>query len=268
MVLWYLLCCFFTHHWKRRYFLTRSVHTHKKWTPPHFLFNTFISVVTSALCRLTHSQPIDPKLPGCPAALGPRCPSPHFSVVLRDISRAVWLKCFGEALSSLFLAQPLSEDAVTHPTEQAQLLHSTESIKCSWKYLIKMLTLQINSSVSITTLCAGQDGLHRPSQQTLLMVHGDSLCVWLKTARDKKGQPCGQTLPSGLEGWWALLTLLTLACTLPCVSGWPVQPGSALPHRCLHQPMVDHGSRPSWTGGHFLTCWWPAISWCGCSAWA
>lgn len=40
-----------------------------------------------------------------------------------------------------------------------------------------MLTLEIYSAVGIASLCAGQDDLNPHSQETLLMVHGDTLCV-------------------------------------------------------------------------------------------
>lgn len=124
---------------------------------------------------------------------------------------------------------PLPKDAVTCSTEWGQLLHSPESIKCSQKCLIKMLSLETYSAVGIVTLCAGRMAYTPTVGKLPLMVHGDSLWVWLNTATGKKGQPCRQTLSSGLEGWWALLTLLTLACSLSCVAGWPCSPWQHLP---------------------------------------
>lgn len=232
-----------------------SVHFHKKWTPPQFLFNAFISVITSVLCRLTHSPH------WCQAALGHGCPSPQFSVVLRDIFRAVWLRCFGEALSSLFLDHPLPEDIVTCPTERGQFLHNPESIEFSQKCLIKMLTLEIYSAVGIATPCAGQDVLNPHSEETLLMVHGDSLCVCDRTQ--------GTVMQTGLEGWCALLTPLTLACPLPCVAGWPCVSWQHLPSQ--GSALADGGSQQQAQLGPqpFPHFWWPTTSpWCGWPGWA
>lgn len=131
-------------------------------------------MVTSVLCRLTQSQPTDAWLPTCP---WPWVSFPLIFCGPEGYFQSCVLRCFGEALSSLSLGHPLPEDSVTFPAGRGQLLHNPESIEFSQKCLIKMLTLEIYSAVGIASLCAGQDDLNPHSQETLLMVHGDTLCV-------------------------------------------------------------------------------------------
>lgn len=247
---------FFTHHWKRKYFLTTSVHTHKKWTPPHFLFNFFISVVTSVLCRLIHSQPIDAKLPGCPwswvslpsAFHGPEG---HFQSHVAEVlwrstllSFPAWGCCLLPQRAGSATSQPRKQKILTKMPHKNAYIGNL----CSYWYCQPM--------------CRAGWPPH-PLPGSSPGGSWDSLWVWLNTDWGKKGQPCRQTLSSGPEGG-GLSSLSS-----------PFSPSSPLPAPCpaagcpLHQLMVDHSSRPSWAGRHFPPFWWPATSpWCGWSAWA
>lgn len=78
-------------------------------------------------------------------------------------------------------------------------------------------------------------------------------------SQGQMGQPCRQMLSSGLEGWWALLTLLILACPLPCVAGWPVPPGNAFPcSACTSRWRIPAAAIAALAGGQHKPLMWVA----------
>lgn len=248
---------FFTHHWKRKYFLTTSVHTHKKWTPPH-LFNFFISVVTSVLCRLIHSQPIDAKLPGCPwswvsfpsAFHGPEG---HFQSYVAEVlwrstllSFPAWGCCPLPHRAGSATSQPRKQKILTKMPHKNAYIGNL----CSYWYCQPMCRVGWPPHPLPGSSPGGS---------------WDSLWVWLNTRRGQEGAAMQTDPVLWPWGGWALtlltlltfLTLLTLACPLPCCR---MPPASA-----------DGGSQQQAQLGWqtFPPFWWPATSpWCGWSAWA
>lgn len=108
-----------------------------------------------------------------------------------------------------------------------------------------MPTMEIYSAAAIATLCAGLDGLHPHCQESLLRVHGDSLWVWLTTARARRRPLCRETrtvLAASFPFPWALRGGMLSLPTSPSSSPAPRCQEALF---CLATPSLAHGVPPA-----------------------
>lgn len=93
------------------------------------LISWFLWLPLYCFIKSPYSQPVDVKLPGYSPPHGLGCPSPQSSVVLRDIFRAVWLRCCGEAPSSPF-AWPDPSLSLPLPAPQSEVGYFVVQYPC------------------------------------------------------------------------------------------------------------------------------------------